>query len=122
MHSMHAPMAAVNEAPTGGTTHSHQAWRCDVNEFAPLPGATQICPRHNQLRDVAGCCPAWKRAARRPRAHNRGLTMIQLHINGTLHTIDVDPQMPLLWAIRDIVGLRGTKFGCGVGACGACTV
>jgi len=48
--------------------------------------------------------------------------MIQLHINGTLHTIDVDPQMPLLWAIRDIVGLRGTKFGCGVGACGACTV
>ncbi len=48
--------------------------------------------------------------------------MPQLKINGTIHAVDVDPQMPLLWALRDIVGLRGTKFGCGVGACGACTV
>jgi len=46
----------------------------------------------------------------------------QLRINGTQHTIDADPQIPLLWAIRDIVGLTGTKFGCGIGACGACTV
>jgi len=46
----------------------------------------------------------------------------QLRINGTQHTIDADPQMPLLWAIRDMVGLTGTKFGCGIGACGACTV
>ena len=48
--------------------------------------------------------------------------MPQLRINGTQHTIDADPQIPLLWAIRDIVGLTGTKFGCGIGACGACTV
>ena len=48
--------------------------------------------------------------------------MPQLRINGTQHTIDADPQMPLLWAIRDMVGLTGTKFGCGIGACGACTV
>ena len=48
--------------------------------------------------------------------------MPQIKINGVQHTIDADPQMPLLWAIRDIVGLTGTKFGCGVGACGACTV
>jgi isoquinoline 1-oxidoreductase alpha subunit len=46
----------------------------------------------------------------------------QIQINGIQHDIDADPQMPLLWAIRDIVGLTGTKFGCGVGACGACTV
>jgi isoquinoline 1-oxidoreductase subunit alpha len=46
----------------------------------------------------------------------------QLRINGTQQTIDADPQIPLLWAIRDIVGLTGTKFGCGIGACGACTV
>ena len=48
--------------------------------------------------------------------------MQQIKINGELRNIDADPQMPLLWAIRDIVGLTGTKFGCGIGACGACTV
>ena len=48
--------------------------------------------------------------------------MPQIKINGAAHNIDADPQMPLLWAIRDVVGLTGTKFGCGVGACGACTV
>jgi isoquinoline 1-oxidoreductase alpha subunit len=48
--------------------------------------------------------------------------MATIRINGTPHDIDVDPQMPLLWAVRDIVGLTGTKFGCGIGACGACTV
>ena len=48
--------------------------------------------------------------------------MPQIQINGVQHDIDADPNMPLLWAIRDIVGLTGTKFGCGVGACGACTV
>ena len=48
--------------------------------------------------------------------------MQQIKINGVLRNIDADPQMPLLWVIRDIVGLTGTKFGCGIGACGACTV
>lgn len=48
--------------------------------------------------------------------------MIKLRINGGDQTLDVDSQMPLLWALRDILGMRGTKFGCGVGACGACTV
>ena len=47
---------------------------------------------------------------------------IEVSINGTSHALDVDPQMPLLWAIRDIVGLTGTKFGCGKALCGACTV
>ena len=45
--------------------------------------------------------------------------MTQLRINGVAHSVDTDPQMPLLWAIRDVVGLTGTKFGCGIGACGA---
>ena len=48
--------------------------------------------------------------------------MQQIKINGALRDIDADPQMPLLWAIRDILALTGTKFGCGIGACGACTV
>ena len=46
----------------------------------------------------------------------------QLTVNGKTHTVDVDPQMPLLWVIRDFIGLKGTKFGCGIAQCGACTV
>jgi isoquinoline 1-oxidoreductase alpha subunit len=45
-----------------------------------------------------------------------------LKLNGTLHTVDVDPATPLLWVIRDQIGLTGTKFSCGIGQCGACTV
>lgn len=48
--------------------------------------------------------------------------MVALTINKSQHDIDVDPDMPLLWAIRDHVNLTGTKFGCGAGLCGACTV
>jgi isoquinoline 1-oxidoreductase alpha subunit len=48
--------------------------------------------------------------------------MIKLTINGAPRQLDVDPDMPLLWAIRDHVGLTGTKYGCGVALCGACTV
>ena len=50
------------------------------------------------------------------------MSVFQLNVNGHLHTIDVDGNMPLLWALRDILGLKGTKFGCGVAQCGACTV
>jgi isoquinoline 1-oxidoreductase alpha subunit len=45
-----------------------------------------------------------------------------LHINGEAHSFDGDPSMPLLWYLRDELGLTGTKFGCGIAACGACTV
>ncbi|HVG70005.1 MAG TPA: (2Fe-2S)-binding protein [Vicinamibacterales bacterium] len=45
-----------------------------------------------------------------------------LNINGTSRTVDADPQTPLLWVIRDYLGLTGTKFSCGIGQCGACTL
>ena len=48
--------------------------------------------------------------------------MFSLRINGTVHQVDVEPDTPLLWVLRDSVGLTGTKFGCGVAVCGACTV
>ncbi|SFH16359.1 (2Fe-2S)-binding protein [Sulfitobacter dubius] len=48
--------------------------------------------------------------------------MIKFELNGRQISVDADPDMPLLWAIRDEIGLTGTKFGCGIGACGACTV
>jgi isoquinoline 1-oxidoreductase alpha subunit len=50
------------------------------------------------------------------------MTAFTLKVNGQTHQIDVDPNTPLLWAIRDGVGLTGTKYGCGVAQCGACTV
>ena len=48
--------------------------------------------------------------------------MVTLKVNGQTHTLDIEPDMPLLWAIRDEIGLTGTKFGCGIAQCGACTV
>ena len=50
------------------------------------------------------------------------MATFNLSINGRPHMIEADPQMPLLWALRDIVGLTGTKYGCGVGVCGSCVV
>jgi isoquinoline 1-oxidoreductase alpha subunit len=48
--------------------------------------------------------------------------MITLDVNGISQSLDVEPDMPLLWVLRDELGLTGTKFGCGIGQCGACTV
>jgi len=48
--------------------------------------------------------------------------MISLEVNGKRHDLDVSPDMPLLWVLRDLVGLPGTKYGCGMAQCGACTV
>jgi isoquinoline 1-oxidoreductase alpha subunit len=48
--------------------------------------------------------------------------MVSLNVNGTNYQADVDPRTPLLWVLRDAVGLTGTKYGCGIAQCGACTV
>jgi aerobic-type carbon monoxide dehydrogenase small subunit (CoxS/CutS family) len=47
---------------------------------------------------------------------------ITFKVNGASRTVDADPEMPLLWALRDLLGLKGAKYGCGIGECGACTV
>jgi len=48
--------------------------------------------------------------------------MIQISVNGKSHQVDVEPEMPLLWVLRDVLGLTGTKYGCGIAQCGACSV
>ncbi len=48
--------------------------------------------------------------------------MPTLNVNGTTHQLDADAKMPILWALRDLIGLKGAKYGCGIGLCGACTV
>ena len=50
------------------------------------------------------------------------MSVFQLNVNGKGYAVDIDGNMPLLWALRDILGLKGTKLGCGVSQCGACTV
>lgn len=47
---------------------------------------------------------------------------MELLINGRRHEVDVDPEMPLLWVLRDVLGMKGTKYGCGRALCGACTI
>ena len=48
--------------------------------------------------------------------------MVELTVNEKRHSVDVNPEMPLLWVLRDVIGLTGTKYGCGMALCGACTV
>src|ERR1700678_4045038 len=48
--------------------------------------------------------------------------VITIDVNGTPHQVEIEPDTPLLWVLRDVIGLTGTKFGCGVAECGACTV
>ena len=48
--------------------------------------------------------------------------MVTITVNGTQHQLDIEPDTPLLWGLRDVVGLTGTKYGCGIAQCGACTV
>ena len=48
--------------------------------------------------------------------------MIELNVNGSAHSLDIDPEMPLLWALREHLQLTGTKYGCGIAQCGSCTV
>ena len=48
--------------------------------------------------------------------------MVQINVNGRSHELDVEPEMPLLWVLRDVLGMTGTKFGCGIAQCGSCTV
>ena len=50
------------------------------------------------------------------------MPIFQLRVNGERHTVDTDEEMPLLWALREVLKLKGTKYGCGVAQCGACTV
>jgi len=50
------------------------------------------------------------------------MAAITLNVNGQVHDVEVSPDTPLLWVLRDTLGLTGTKYGCGIGACGACTV
>lgn len=68
--------------------------------------------------------PIYSMEIRRPNvpSHPAPMSTYTLTVNGHSHSVDVTPDTPLLWVLRDSIGLVGTKYGCGIGACGACTV
>src|SRR5215211_5852119 len=70
----------------------------------------------NPISDHFSARPRW------PRTREAPMASLRFSVNGTEHTVDVHPDMPLLWVLRDVLNLTGTKYGCGMGLCGACTV
>src|SRR5713226_9212683 len=68
---------------------------------------------------VVSCCEGRRRCCR---ARLGGVMTSSITVNGNVHSVDVDDDTPLLWVLRDTLGLTGTKFGCGMAMCGACTV
>ncbi len=98
-----------------------------VRHRRPLSAADQPRPDHPLRRHegLAAGAEGHLRSTRRAPSQilkEVPMSVFQLHVNGKVHTVDIDGNMPLLWALRDILGLKGTKFGCGVAQCGACTV
>jgi isoquinoline 1-oxidoreductase subunit alpha len=101
-----------------------------VGAVPPMPSArestSRICdfririePSYpsGQRGAPTGCCPSAF-----PSGITGDLHMAALSVNGTIHQVDVDPNTPLLWVLRETIGLTGTKYGCGIAQCGACTV
>jgi isoquinoline 1-oxidoreductase alpha subunit len=76
---------------------------------------------HSAQKETSACAPGL-RFTRRPHLLPLAAMALKLTINGQPHSVDADPQTPLLWVIRDYIGLTGTKFSCGIAQCGACTV
>src|SRR4051794_6506484 len=73
------------------------------------------CSTNEGVNTSQSCCSYFN-------AKTGGKTMVALTINGQSHSVDVEPDTPLLWVLRDNLGMTGTKFGCGIAQCGACTV
>ena len=74
-----------------------------------------------QLTSAAGPSKA-QPASSQPRNDNRNRPAVTLNVNGAAATVAAEPETPLLWVLREQLGLKGTKYGCGVGMCGTCTV
>ena len=91
---------------------------------------SRLCDFHIRMKPSYACGPRAGRPMGHRRAHGHSnklaiygrLRMARFSVNGQSHNIDVDPSTPLLWVLREQVGLTGTKYGCGIAQCGACTV
>src|SRR5215471_2545340 len=104
---------ARQSASASGVVHAFMFELLRVRESTVLHGARTVEP------DGAGFSAPDE--SHDPRL-DEGEDMVSLKINGKVHQVPVPPEMPLLWVLRDVLGMTGTKFGCGVALCGACTV
>ena len=98
------------------------AQRLATSRVSPIICAARapICrPGPTSTRRSPRCAADQRLAVKTPRSCS---IMTTFHINGRAISVDVEDDTPLLWVIRDVIGLTGTKFGCGIGMCGACTV
>src|ERR1019366_5165341 len=111
----------------GGPAHERQHVGLAVRNRRPLSAADQSRLDH-PLRRHEGLAAGTEGHLRRTRGapaqilRRFSMSVFQLTVNGKGYSVDIDGNMPLLWALRDILGLKGTKLGCGVSQCGACTV
>ena len=85
------------------------------------PGADRE-PAPGTQEQFGAIVAAWVETGRRVPERGGAAMNITIRVNGKDRQLDVDPEMPLLWALRDVLGLTGTKYGCGEALCGACTV
>src|SRR4029077_20673647 len=114
------------------TARSWNACRPDRRHTKP---GSDKAHRLRQIRAKAPClsCASWPRPSQRAQGHTENGTLClaleevtpmayTIKVNSRAHTVDVDGDTPLLWVLRDVLGMTGTKFGCGMALCGACTV
>jgi isoquinoline 1-oxidoreductase subunit alpha len=90
----------------------------------PAGDPTALCEQYLQflIRNLLPQLVPGLKQARRVRKEDEAMATFRLNVNGSQKTVDVDPSTPLLWVLREELKLTGTKYGCGISACGACTV
>ena len=114
-----ASVFAVGRLQIAGSTHySHKSRQENASNITG-PKTSISC------EPALRASPVWLQSAGRIRAVLQGgenATVITLDVNGASRQINIEPDTPLLWVLRDVIGLTGTKFGCGIAQCGACTV
>src|SRR5215475_14312424 len=110
---MHAPMAACRPCVQGANRPRELAISILESNQAIFQG--QRGARHDRGVIAASIIAS-------PTAMYGGLQMADLSVNAKIHDVDADPNTPLLWVLRENIGLTGTKYGCGIAQCGACTV
>ena len=101
------------------------SWKSVRGRRAPLWKDIHTVKRnHDRIasRRRFGCGPVYPHRFSSGFREESGASAMKLNVNGSDHEIDASPDMPLLWVLRDLLGLTGTKFGCGMALCGACTV